>query len=175
MQGVAPDQLFQAGDLLFIGEAHQGDHLLVAAVGEVAGLIKDIGHPARHAGAEITTGGPQDDYPAAGHIFTAMVPQAFDNGFQAAVTHTETLAGQAADKGLPGRGAIEGDVASDDVFRGVECRFFRRIDDDFAARQPLTQVIIGLAGQGQGQTVGDKSAKTLSGRTVEEQGNGIFG
>ena len=61
--------------------------------------------------------------PAAGHVFAAVVADALDDGADAAVAHAETLAGHAADVGLAAGRAVEGDVADDHVFLGVEIGF----------------------------------------------------
>jgi hypothetical protein len=57
---------------------------------------------------------------AAGHVFAAVVADALDDGGHAGVADGEALAGHAADVGLAGGGAVEGDVADDDVFLGLE-------------------------------------------------------
>ena len=55
-------------------------HLRVAADGEITDFIKNVSDSAAHACGEIAPGGAQHDNPAAGHVFTTMVTNAFNNG-----------------------------------------------------------------------------------------------
>src|SRR3712207_8544141 len=49
------------------------DHRQVAALGEGAVLVEDVGDAARHAGREVAPCGPDHDHDAAGHVFAAVV------------------------------------------------------------------------------------------------------
>ena len=101
--------------------------------------------------------------PAAGHIFTAVVADAFDDGVDAAVADTEPFAGRAVDVGFTGGRSIKGDVADDDVVFCRENRFPRRRYDDLAAGQALAQVVVGIPFEGQGQAVGNEGSEALAG------------
>ena len=52
---------------------------------------------------------------AAGHVFAAVVADAFDDRLRAAVANAEPFAGDAAEIDLAARRAVEHDVAGDDV------------------------------------------------------------
>jgi hypothetical protein len=83
--------------------------------GELAVLVVDIGHAARHAGGEVAPGLAQHDHGAAGHVFAAVVARAFDHRGGARQAHREALAGHAAEEGLAAGGAVQRGVADDDV------------------------------------------------------------
>src|SRR5690606_7758312 len=94
-----------------------------------------------------------DDAPA-GHVFTAVVAHTFHDGVHAGVAHAEALACHAAHVRLAARGAIEGHVADDDVLLGAEAAALWRVDDQPPARQPLTEVVVGVALQFQRHALG---------------------
>ena len=79
--------------------------------------------PPRHAGREVATRRAEDHDPAAGHVFAAVVADAFDDRMGAAVADGESLGRPAADKRLTARRAVERDVADDDVVFGHKARF----------------------------------------------------
>ena len=57
---------------------------------------------------------------------------------------------------------------------GAKVEACRRINDDLAAGKALADVIVGIAFQFQGDPARDKRAKTLPGRAVEAQVDGII-
>ena len=77
-------------------------------------LVEHIGDAARHAGCEVAAGLADDDDDAAGHVFAAMVADAFDDGDRARIAHGEALAGDAAEVALALGRAVEHGVADDD-------------------------------------------------------------
>src|SRR5579883_2966714 len=86
------------------------------AVEQVAGFrAKEVGEASGHAGAEIQAERPKDQSNATGHVFAAMLANAFDDGESAAVANGETLTGAASDIELAGSGAIEHGVADKNV------------------------------------------------------------
>ena len=93
---------------------------MLQRVGEVVVLVEHVGDAAGHAGGEVAAGGAEHDDAAAGHVLAAVVADGFDHGVHAAVAHREALAGHAAEEGLARGGAVEGDVADDDVLLGHE-------------------------------------------------------
>ena len=93
------------------------DHVGIEAVlNEVAGFIKDIGDATGHPGTEIAPGGTEVDHHATGHVFEGVVTEALDDGFHSGVADAETLTCHAGNVGFTGSGAIEADVAGDDIF-----------------------------------------------------------
>src|SRR5689334_3071182 len=66
---------------------------VVASVAEECGsLVVDPGQPAGHAGAEVDAGCAEDNGKAAGHVFAAMIANAFDDREGAGVADCEALA-----------------------------------------------------------------------------------
>src|SRR5687767_4398139 len=61
---------------LFRRQRSKIDHGQIAATGEVAVHIENIGDAARHAGGKIASGLADDEDDAAGHIFAAVVAYA---------------------------------------------------------------------------------------------------
>ena len=112
---------------------------------------------------------PMTDHHAAGHVFAAVIADAFDDGRRAAVADGEPLAGQAVDEHFAGGRAVEQRVADDHVFLGIERRAGRRDDDDPPAGKPLAQVIVGVAGQLQRDAGREKRAEALARRAGERK------
>ena len=71
-------------------------------------------------GREVAPGPAEHDDAPAGHVFAAVVADAFDDGDGAAVANGKALAGDTAEVGLAARRAVERDVADDDVLLGHE-------------------------------------------------------
>src|SRR6185312_16466328 len=111
---------------------------------------------------EVAPGGTDDDHPAAGHVLAAVIAHPFDDGAGAAVADTEPLAGDAADEGLTAGGAVERDVADDDVLLGDERSLLGRIDDEPPAREPLAEVVVGVPLQRQRHAARDEGAEALA-------------
>src|SRR5207237_8371346 len=125
----------------------QFDHSHVAALGEIALLVKHIGDAARHAGGEVAPRFADNDDDAASHVFAAMVADAFDDGDDAGIAHREALAGDTGEIGLALGGAIGHRVADDDRFGSYDVGLFRRADDDEAAHHALAELAVGGADQ----------------------------
>ena len=91
-----------------------------------------------------------------------MVAHALDHRRGAGVADTEPLTGHAPDKGFAGGCAVQGHVADDDIFLGLEFALFRRVDDELAAGKALAEIVVGVALQLQRQALGDKCAEALT-------------
>ena len=81
-----------------------------------------------------------------------MVADTFDNGIDAAVANAETFTGNTGNIGFTAGGAVEGNVADNDVFVRIERRFCKGMDDDFTAGKTLADVVVGIAFETQGDT-----------------------
>ncbi len=98
-----------------------------------------------------------------------MVADSLDHGGGAAVPHGETLPREAVEEDLSRRGAVEKTVPRDPVLIGLERRSLRHLHDDPASGETLAKVIVGLALQHHGHTVGQEGAETLARGTPEMQ------
>src|SRR5262249_93830 len=142
---------------------------------EITHLIEHIGDPAGHASGKIPARPAEHHHAATRHVLAAMVPHSFDHSPHAAITDTETLTSHTTDIGFSLGGAIKGYVAKHDVFSRHKGGTGRRIENDPAARQPLTKIIVGIPLQFQGDALGYKRPKTLPSRALEMQMDGARG
>ena len=92
-----------------------------------------------------------------------MVADAFDDRGGAGVADGKALAGDAVEEDLAAGGAIEHDVADEDVLLGQEAGVLRRIDDDAPAGESLADVVVGVAFQLERDAVGERMRRS-SGR-----------
>src|SRR5262249_21193700 len=91
-----------------------------------------------------------------------MVSDGFNDRSHATVTDAKTFTSHAADVGFAAGCAIERDVADDDVLFGNERGLFGRINDDFAAGQPFTDVIVRVAFEEEGHSLRHESTEALA-------------
>src|ERR1035441_9700194 len=96
-----------------------------------------------------------------------MVADSLDDRVRAAVTHRESLAGYAAEERFAAGGAVERDVADNDVVFGLEGRFLRRAHRDKSARESLAAVVVRVAFEMERNSRREPRAETLAGRTFE--------
>src|ERR1700722_13756600 len=132
---------------LFLGsdriELH---HCQITSLSERATLVEDVGDAARHASSEVAPRLADDHDDAAGHVFAAMVACALDDCDRAGIAHPEALTCHAAEIAFACGRAIKNGVADDDRgFRRQLSRFLGWVDDDAAARQALTDIIVRLS------------------------------
>ena len=92
-----------------------------------------VGDAAGHAGAEVAARRSEHHDPPAGHVLTAVVAHALDDGGGAGVAYAEALPDEAADIQLAAGGAVGDHVAGDHVLLGGERRVAVGMDDDAAA------------------------------------------
>ena len=81
--------------------------------------IPDVGDAAAHAGGEVAAGRAEDDHTAAGHVLAAVVAHALHHRDGAGVAHAEALGRHAAEVALAAGGAVQDDVADEDVLLGL--------------------------------------------------------
>jgi len=70
-------------------------------------------------------------------------------------------------------GAIQHDVADEDVVLGHEAGGAGRVDDDAAAAEALADVVVGVAFESQRDAGREEGAKALASAAVELEANGI--
>src|SRR4029077_20005347 len=105
------------------------------------------------------------------HVLAGVIARAFDHDRRAAVANREPLAGPAGNKRLAAARAVKGGVAD----RGF-ARCAGRPHDDPAALHALADVVVRVAVEFEGETLGEKSAETLTGGTgipARGEGNGF--
>ena len=102
--------------IFFLPDVFKLDHIEVAKRIEVARFVEHVGDAAAHPSGEVAAGFAEDNDCPAGHIFAAVVADAFDDGGRAAVPDAEPLARHAVDKYLAAGAAVEKRIADDDIF-----------------------------------------------------------
>ena len=162
---------------LFIGRGRgvfQIDGSFIAAViAKFARFIKHISESARHARGEVASGFTQDDDQTIGHVFAAMVAQAFDDSGCTGIAHGKPLACHPIEECLAAGGPVEDYVANQNVLRSHKRRCFRGVNEDTAAGKTLTDVIVGVTFEFKRDTTGEKSTKALAGGSGEFEFNGV--
>src|SRR3954464_15373005 len=149
--------------------------LLVAPGDEGAVVVEHIRDASAHSSSEVSSGAADHQDTARSHVLTAVVTHTLDHRHRTAVADGEPLAGNSRDVGFAARGAIQTDVADDDVLVGGEGRRRRRVDDQLASGQTLAPEIVRITLYRQSDAARDERAKALSGRTGEPPANGVLG
>ena len=140
-------------------------HLLVKPQIKIMIFVKNVGYSAAHSGRKILSGFAENHRSAAGHIFAAVIAAALDHRNGTGIPYAKALAGNAVYKGLAAGRTVKGNVADYYVFLRRKAAFFVRLYYKLAARKSLTEVVVAVAGQLNGQSLGDKRAEGLSART----------
>ncbi len=141
---------------------------MVALLADKAAVL--IEHPcdaAGHAGAEVLAGAAQHQDGSAGHVFAAVVAHTFDDGGGAGVAHGEALAGTAGGKEAARCGAIERDIAEQDVVRALTCGIALGAKHDLAAAQALAHEIVGESFEDETHAGNREGAKRLTGDALQ--------
>ena len=133
----------------------------VAFLIEVVVRIIHVGQAAGHSRGEIDAHLAEHRHTAPGHVFTAVVADAFHHHFGAAVADGETFPGLPVKEDAAGSGPIADDVSDDDVVRRYVGNMVRGAHDDFAAGQALPDKIIRLPDKFKGNTGSQKSPEAL--------------
>src|SRR5579859_4532110 len=151
-------------DLLnFIGPLQllEPDHLQIALARKLTSFVEHISNATGHPGSEIPPGSSKDDHTSACHVLATVVANGFNDRGHPAIPHAEAFAGHAADIGFPAGRPVERDIAYDDIVLRDKRGKFRRINDDFTARETFADVIVGVALQEESHAFGHERAKAL--------------
>ena len=173
---MALEQCTDFGDVCVGYEGFEIDAGFVAAAGgEVALIVEDECATATHAGGEVAAGGAEHDDGAVGHVFAAVVADAFNDGCCAGVADGEALAGDAVEEDFAAGSAVENDVADEDAFFGQEEGSLRRVGDDASAGEALAEVVVAVAFEFESDAIGNECAEALAGRAFEFEVDGVVG
>ena len=97
------------------------DRVQIAALfGEISALVENVGHAATHAGGKISAAGSEHQDQAPGHVFAAVVADAFDHSGRSGVANRKALAGDSVEKRFAAGRAVEGNVANQNIFSGAK-------------------------------------------------------
>ncbi len=168
------EELFDE-DFVAFREAVEFDHFGVVEVGEGVVFVEDVGGAAAHAGTEVFARGAEDEDGAAGHVFAAVVADAFDNSGGARVAHGKAFAGAAVDVEASACGTVEDGVAADAIFFGAELGTGRGDEGDLAAAHAFADVVVGFAGELDVYALHEEGAEALACGAVEFESEGAVG
>ena len=88
---MSQDQALNKFDLVAFLYLRQAHHLCIAKPPKIFVFVKHIRDPAGHAGREILACSSKNNDAAAGHIFAAVIANAFDDGVCSAVTNRKSF------------------------------------------------------------------------------------
>src|SRR5579859_4347664 len=172
---VARDELVQNFNVLGICHRRKVHFSPIATDGcKVSGTVQIVGDSASHAGGKVSSGASEYDHQPVRHVLAAVVAHALNHGGSARVADCKALARHTTEVSFAAGSAIETDVADQNIFFRYKLRFARVADDQPAAREPFTHVVVGVALEGQRDSFGQKSAEALPGATGEVHANGVF-
>src|SRR5260370_878783 len=134
-------------------------------VGVCWGAARVGGQPAGHSGTKIHSGWAEDDDDAGGHVFAAVMADAFDDSERAAIADGEAFADAAGDEKFSAGGAVEHGVASEHV-AALRSRSSSG-DGDGASAETFADVIVGVTEKFEAQAGDEECADTLSGGAAE--------
>src|ERR1700756_4503548 len=127
---VACDEITHALHILHLHQWFEVDRVRIATLlGKVSALVEDICQASAHTRREVSAAGAKDQHEPIGHVFTTVIANALDDRGRTGIAYGKTPAGYAVEEGFAASGAIESNVADDDVFFGSETGGARRIDD----------------------------------------------
>ena len=137
----------ELGDVVLLRHLLERIHVLVHSPVQAVIRIQHIGDASAHAGGKILAGRPENDGPSAGHILKTVVSAALRHRDSTGITDAETLARPSADISLACRGAVQRNIADDDIFTCPERRGFWRNHHQFASGEALAESVVGVSGQ----------------------------
>src|SRR5262245_4604812 len=83
-------------------------------------FVEDKSNASAHAGSNVTSGFPEDNSHPAGHVFTAVIANAFHHRVCPAIANGETFASDSTEIRFTTGGTIEHCVSNEDVVFGRE-------------------------------------------------------
>src|SRR3954471_1282539 len=137
------------------------DELRVAARGELALGIEDVGDAATHARGEVAPGRTEHDHAPAGHVLAAVIADSLDDSLDAGVAHREALPREPAEERPAAGRAVQDRVADHHVLLGHIRRVLRRAHGQDAARETLARVVVGVAVEHQRHAAHQPAAEAL--------------
>jgi hypothetical protein len=103
-----------------------------------------------------------------------MVTNTFHHGRGTRVTDSETLSSHTAEVASTTSSTVKTGVTDDDVLFSLESSATRGIDDETTSRQTLTDIVIGVTFQLQGDTRGQISTEGLTGGSLNVGVDGVL-
>src|SRR4051812_29100118 len=107
--------------------------------------VEHVGDTTAHAGGDVASGAAEDDDAPPRHVLAGMVTDALDDRDRTGVADAEPLPHDAAHEHLAAGGAVEDDVARDDVVLRTERRVGVGGYADPPAGHPFPDVVVGVS------------------------------
>lgn len=169
------DEGFHLGDVLRAANGHGYDHLGIDAGLEFSVDVIDEGGATGHSGSEVFAGPSEDDDGSVGHVFAAMVADAFDDGGGTRVTDGESFAGAAVGEKVTAGSSVEAGISGDGVFGGFEAGVGGDAKDDLAGGHAFADVVVGLADEFEGDAIDEEGTEGLASGSVAGDMDGTGG
>src|ERR1700733_5556092 len=110
---------------------------------EAAVLVEHPCYATGHTSAEVLAGTAQHENGAPGHVLAAMIADTFDDGDSARIADGEALAGASGSQQAARCGAIERDIAEQNVMRAFTRGVTLGTKHDLSTAQTLADEVIG--------------------------------
>ena len=112
----------------FLFHQRQLNHSHVAVVIEITRFIQYISYTAAHSCSEVASRGAEYNHSSAGHVFAAMIANAFHNGCCTAVSYGKSFTCNSRDVGFASCCAVKHSISDYDVLVGFKGGSGRRND-----------------------------------------------
>src|SRR5512133_162571 len=145
------------------------DKLGVADLSKSAVFVQYVGKATAHSGCEVASRLTDNDHSTAGHVFTSVVTNTFDDGRSTTISDSEALSSHAAEECFAARCAIQNRVSDENVLVRSNGRARGVLYGDYAATHSLADVIVGVTFEVQLHTVSDEGAEALPCRALEPE------
>ena len=103
-----------------------------------------------------------------------MIPDTFDHSMGATVANAETFCRDPSEVGLARGGTVENDITDQNIFFGPEGTLLRWVYDEFATRETLTDIVIGIPFHLDSDPGRQPGTKALARGAIEFDVDGIF-
>lgn len=172
---VVLDERTQLGDLLWVLDGTELDGTLVDLGAERMGHVEDIGDTTRHTSSKVSTGKTKDDNSSTSHVLTTVITGTFNNEVSTRVSDGESLGSDTSDETLTRSRTKEADISDDDVLFRLEGGSLGRVDDESTTGKTLTDVIVGVTLEFDGNTRGEEGTHGLTCRSLHVDVDGVSG
>jgi len=171
---VVLDETTNERDLLGLLDRGEFDHLLVDLLFEVLVNVEHVGNTSGHTGSEVATSRSENENTTASHVLASVVTDTLNNGCSTGVTHTETLSSNTAEEASTLGSTVQADVTNQNVLLSTVNSSARRVDDQATTGQTLTNVVVGVTLELEGDTGRKVGTEGLSSGTANVDVDGIL-
>jgi hypothetical protein len=171
---VVLDQTTEESDLVGVFNAAKLNHLLVDLALEVLVDVKDVGDPTRHTSSEVTASAAKAKDATTSHVLATVVTHTLNNCGDTRVTNSETLGCDTTEETSTSGSAVQANVADYHVLLGLEDRGTWRVDDEAAAGETLSNIIVAVTLELEGDTRRKEGTERLASGATNVGVDGIL-